>query len=148
MQDQLGSRHIANIIATAFTASAPPEILALNLLRRVQGKHIVPTYSSPPPHNLSGEEVRSWGTAVIGVANIHSHCPTCHKGKIGDECCRLAYPRPLCYDTEPREIKRLLVKQNSVTKSYPRAVKPENPPNCQDVRPLDGFKSRLNTLLF
>ena len=58
---------------------------------------------SPSPHNDDADFKRRHRLCACRY-NIHIHCFTCHKGKIGEECCRMCYPRGICSETRPVEL--------------------------------------------
>ena len=120
---------MGELLNTVFTAIAPPELEAIRLLEREQRNQnieVIPvraSFSSPPPINLNAAQIRHVGEANVVYNNIHSHCPSCHKGDRGEIGCRLAYGRPCAGSVDPREI-RLVRVLNQITNNVitvPRA---------------------------
>ena len=107
--------YMGELLNTVFTAMAPPELEAIRLFEREQRNQsleVIPiraSYSSPPQINLDAAEIRHVGEANVVYNNIHSHCPSCHKGDRGEIGCRLAYGRPCAGSVDPREIKLIPV---------------------------------------
>ena len=108
-------RFMGELLNTVFTAIAPPELEAIRLLEREQRNQnleVIPvraSFSSPPQINLNAAEIRHVGEANVVYNNIHSHCPSCHKGNRGEIGCRLAYGRPCAGCVNPREIRLIPV---------------------------------------
>ena len=97
-------RVIADILSSVFSASAPPNIHAINLLRRQANQNQNPAFFSPPTPNTSAADIRLCGQAANVAISGHSHCETCKKGEKGRNECRLAYGRPYATNTLPRAL--------------------------------------------
>jgi hypothetical protein len=64
-----------------------------------------PAYHSPPPRGVLAKDIKEWGMTTMVINGTHGHCPTCGKGKRGEEGCRLAYGRATSNKREPGELK-------------------------------------------
>ena len=117
---------MGNLLSTAFTTMVPPRLATIRLLHKLESdddaeqiiKPIRASYSAPPPIDTPAEVLRNIGKASMTYNDIHSHCPTCHKGVRGGVGCRLAYSRPCSESCVPRIMSTISV--NNVT--YPRAT--------------------------
>jgi hypothetical protein len=124
--EDLGA-YIGATLAAAFSANAPPNMLAAGLLRREANvnNYTRPAYSCPPP---PGADIAEWGLAASS-SFPHVHCLTCRKGKIGECSCRLDYDRPTCTNSTPVTIGSAAAMINNQRQVFPRPLGMEAPPH-------------------
>ena len=150
------AKHVSGLLTTAYTAHVTPELHAARLIRRMEGvTNIRPAYYAPTPPDVAApaiavplvipsgatpeditklvaaRNILAAGDATLANVNVHTHCPTCHKGFIGQCDCRLAYPRGTGTNTTPILVDHVSVptgKDNHV-KLAPRGMPAGDPPH-------------------
>jgi len=92
----------ATVAATQSNATATPSVTATtvatnNINATVTTQAAVALVPQAPAAETPAQfmqRIKEHGQASLVTINVHSHCLTCHKSKLGECQCRLDYPRP------------------------------------------------------
>lgn len=133
---------VTRVLNSYYIAQAPAHLHAAHLFHRTNGttETARAAYWSPPPAETA-VATRERGVAVAVQTNVHSHCASCRKGRMGPSQCRLCYPRACNTSQTPR---RIVAESRAISNSNKVRLRPRvhddcgPPPACPERPPAEN----------